>query len=110
MPVTSHKNLAQRLDGRALIGGERRALAVIVALTAIGTLAEAGFLVLVARSGIALATGADSVTLVRDISLSTVWVLALSAALVVLRFGTSCLLYTSPSPRDGLLSRMPSSA
>ena len=24
--------------------------------------------------------------------------------------GTSCLLYTSPSPRDGLLSRMPSSA
>ena len=25
-------------------------------------------------------------------------------------WGTSCLLYTSPSPRDGLLSRMPSSA
>ena len=24
--------------------------------------------------------------------------------------GTHCLLYTSPSPRDGLLSRMPSSA
>ena len=24
--------------------------------------------------------------------------------------GWSCLLYTSPSPRDGLLSRMPSSA
>ena len=24
--------------------------------------------------------------------------------------GTSCLLYTSPSPRDGLLYRMPSSA
>ena len=24
--------------------------------------------------------------------------------------GTDCLLYTSPSPRDGLLSRMPSSA
>ena len=27
-----------------------------------------------------------------------------------LGFGTPCLLYTSPSPRDGLLSRMPSSA
>ena len=26
------------------------------------------------------------------------------------RFSTPCLLYTSPSPRDGLLSRMPSSA
>ena len=25
-------------------------------------------------------------------------------------WGRSCLLYTSPSPRDGLLSRMPSSA
>ena len=28
----------------------------------------------------------------------------------VLRRGTMPLLYTSPSPRDGLLSRMPSSA
>ena len=27
-----------------------------------------------------------------------------------LRIGYVCLLYTSPSPRDGLLSRMPSSA
>ena len=26
------------------------------------------------------------------------------------RFVLGCLLYTSPSPRDGLLSRMPSSA
>ena len=26
------------------------------------------------------------------------------------KFNNSCLLYTSPSPRDGLLSRMPSSA
>ena len=30
--------------------------------------------------------------------------------LVVQPTGTGCLLYTSPSPRDGLLSRMPSSA
>ena len=29
---------------------------------------------------------------------------------VVARVGNTCLLYTSPSPRDGLLSRMPSSA
>ena len=26
------------------------------------------------------------------------------------KFDETCLLYTSPSPRDGLLSRMPSSA
>ena len=29
---------------------------------------------------------------------------------VAMAYETSCLLYTSPSPRDGLLSRMPSSA
>ena len=29
---------------------------------------------------------------------------------VILAQGSPCLLYTSPSPRDGLLSRMPSSA
>ena len=29
---------------------------------------------------------------------------------VLHEFSTVCLLYTSPSPRDGLLSRMPSSA
>ena len=28
----------------------------------------------------------------------------------VVAVGSDCLLYTSPSPRDGLLSRMPSSA
>ena len=27
-----------------------------------------------------------------------------------IEYGKVCLLYTSPSPRDGLLSRMPSSA
>ena len=34
----------------------------------------------------------------------------LMAALQTLLHRYSCLLYTSPSPRDGLLSRMPSSA
>ena len=29
---------------------------------------------------------------------------------IVINMGVGCLLYTSPSPRDGLLSRMPSSA
>ena len=37
-----------------------------------------------------------------------------NAAIKAIRGGdtkyTACLLYTSPSPRDGLLSRMPSSA
>ena len=34
----------------------------------------------------------------------------LGAALCYLAILYTCLLYTSPSPRDGLLSRMPSSA
>ena len=34
----------------------------------------------------------------------------LDAEVIVADDGSSCLLYTSPSPRDGLLSRMPSSA
>ena len=42
-----------------------------------------------------------SVTLIGSISVTMMFVLAL---------GEVCLLYTSPSPRDGLLSRMPSSA
>ena len=29
---------------------------------------------------------------------------------IEVELGKNCLLYTSPSPRDGLLSRMPSSA
>ena len=33
-----------------------------------------------------------------------------SVGLLLGVYGESCLLYTSPSPRDGLLSRMPSSA
>ena len=31
-------------------------------------------------------------------------------SLLLIEFVYTCLLYTSPSPRDGLLSRMPSSA
>ena len=45
--------------------------------------------------------------------LSRTWLLAAMEcidAVVVFSQDTPCLLYTSPSPRDGLLSRMPSSA
>ena len=46
------------------------------------------------------ALGLEGMTVERD--------LGLTFGLVVRSMG--CLLYTSPSPRDGLLSRMPSSA
>ena len=35
---------------------------------------------------------------------------AVGAVVCLIDTSVSCLLYTSPSPRDGLLSRMPSSA
>ena len=38
------------------------------------------------------------------------WHFALGLSVLVLVVVRLCLLYTSPSPRDGLLSRMPSSA
>ena len=50
----------------------------------------------------------DDGKVVRAFSYRTA-VAAVGAA-IMLTMGTYCLLYTSPSPRDGLLSRMPSSA
>ena len=41
---------------------------------------------------------------------AVVLAVALDVPVQVLMRRTPCLLYTSPSPRDGLLSRMPSSA
>ena len=38
------------------------------------------------------------------------WVNVRSATLVEIKTNSGCLLYTSPSPRDATLSRMPSSA
>ena len=41
---------------------------------------------------------------------STYWNLTVAGNVHMYGMITTCLLYTSPSPRDGLLSRMPSSA
>ena len=55
-----------------------------------------------------LATGANAA----ELNINGVSDYAASADQVtsVTQFSDVCLLYTSPSPRDGLLSRMPSSA
>ena len=45
-----------------------------------------------------------------DVGLEGKMLAAAFAAGTVAAVTDSCLLYTSPSPRDGLLSRMPSSA
>ena len=44
------------------------------------------------------------------ISVTTFRMVGAAAAFWILSIFCNCLLYTSPSPRDGLLSRMPSSA
>ena len=54
-----------------------------------------------------LATRADGVVLELGCGTGR---LSVPVARVASRFVGICLLYTSPSPRDGLLSRMPSSA
>ena len=50
----------------------------------------------------------------KDFELELDWKLQSGGNIVFIRHalapGSGCLLYTSPSPRDGLLSRMPSSA
>ena len=72
---------------------------------------------------VALAPGALLVEGEAGIGKTTVWTAAIAeaegrgirvlqarAAETEVQLSYACLLYTSPSPRDGLLSRMPSSA
>ena len=57
-----------------------------------------------------LQAACDSVALSESISIYNGGELDKEAAKLLMVENFSCLLYTSPSPRDGLLSRMPSSA
>ena len=62
--------------------------------------------VLVAYLGIAISSAVDLILAVGEVS-----VIGVLAITILVKTGLAhCLLYTSPSPRDGLLSRMPSSA
>ena len=64
-------------------------------------------------AGISLAEPKDFFQLMKPRVMSLVVFTAIIGLLVApgnLPLYNSCLLYTSPSPRDGLLSRMPSSA
>ena len=55
--------------------------------------------------------GLDNISLdIKEHSIQVVMGLSGSGKSTLIRHINSCLLYTSPSPRDGLLSRMPSSA
>ncbi|MEM7142215.1 MAG: ABC transporter ATP-binding protein [Actinomycetota bacterium] len=84
--TTIQRRQAARLDARALITGERRALLGVVALSLLATLAEAGFLVLVARAGVALANGDNEIVLYGERSVSMAFGLACAGGFVTLRF------------------------
>ena len=64
------------------------------------------------KGGFALAqTGLTSdVAISLSAALGLAMLVPMLGYLLLRRFLNGCLLYTSPSPRDGLLSRMPSSA
>ena len=59
---------------------------------------------------IATITGGDGITVVDGAAHEAAAIVRVDSATVATADNTLCLLYTSPSPRDGLLSRMPSSA
>jgi ATP-binding cassette subfamily B protein len=74
------------MRSRILLMAERRALLGVVALTLLGTLAEAGFLIVVARAGVALANGQNQLAIQGDHSLAMGTGLTLGAAFVLVRF------------------------
>ena len=97
--------LAQFADGRRLVCAVGSTMAGLTADTAL-----AGELTLDTRVG---TLGLTVAHLAAVVALSRVATAALRLVRAVARevtILTTCLLYTSPSPRDGLLSRMPSSA
>ena len=72
-------------------------MAVRVAINGFGRIGRLTFRNLIARSGDFEVVGINDLT--DNKTLST-----------LLKYDSTCLLYTSPSPRDATLARMPSSA
>ena len=74
------------MGSRALLRGERRALLGVVALTLVGTMSEAGFLVIIARAGVALANGQKVITIQGDHTVTMVTGLVAAAGFIAARF------------------------
>ena len=97
--LTSVTSILTRITGNALLLG---ALLVVYWLLAASTSAEY----------FALANWVMTSLFGKLVMLGSIWALWYHTLAGVrhLIWDNACLLYTSPSPRDGLLSRMPSSA
>ena len=77
------------MDSRSVLASQRRALATIVALTIVGTASEAGFLIIVARAGVALANGDNTIVLQGDRIISMTAVLCVAVAFIAIRLTAS---------------------
>jgi ABC-type multidrug transport system fused ATPase/permease subunit len=77
------------MGSRAILASQRNALAAIVALTLVGTASEAGFLVIVARAGVALANGEAAIALHSDRAMSMTTGLAFAAVFISIRLAAA---------------------
>ena len=77
------------MGSRALLKGEQRALVGIVALTLLATMSEAGFLVIIARAGVALANGDHAITIQGDRTVAMATGLVAAAAFLAVRFAAN---------------------
>lgn len=69
-----------------MLRGERRSLVAIVGLTLLATMAEAGFLVIIARAGVALANGEKAINIQGDRTVAMTTGLLCAAAFIAVRF------------------------
>lgn len=77
------------MGSRVVLASQRNALTAIVALTLIGTASEAGFLVIVARAGVALANSEDAIALHRGSTISMTTGLGLAAVFISIRLAAA---------------------
>jgi len=77
------------MGSRALLEGERRALLGIVALTMLGTLSEAGFLVIIARAGVALANSEKAINIQGDTTVTMATGLVAASGFIIVRFAAN---------------------
>ena len=91
----------------AILRREWKALAAIVVLTMLATGAEAGFLVIVARTGLALSNGESYMRLTADIDLAVELALLAAAGLIALRlFAGVANAWVTARAKTGAIVRM----
>ena len=95
------------MSTRSILRREWKALATIVGLTMLATGAEAAFLVIVARTGLALSNGESYMRLTADVDLAVEAALLAAAGLIGLRlFATVANAWVTARAKTGAIVRM----